>query len=79
MLPHAMSRAFTLAFSSKPLLRNGIDKLFSETYFNRDISVDECIELIIGLVAELKVSDLVCIEQIMMRCAADKDNKERTA
>ena len=66
-----------MAFSSKMLLRNGIDKLFSETYFNRDISVDECIELIIGLVAESKVSDLVCIEQIMMRCAAD--NKERTA
>lgn len=41
--------------------------------------MDECIELIIGLVEESKVSDLVCIEQIMMRCAADKDNKERTA
>jgi hypothetical protein len=79
MLPYAMSRAFTLAFSSKEKLRDGIDKFFSETYFNRDISVDECIELIMGLVAESKVSDLVCIEQIMMRCAADKDIKERTA
>ena len=53
--------------------------MFLETYFNRDISVDECIELIMGLVADSKVSDLVCIEQIMMRCTADKDNKERTA
>lgn len=76
-MPHAISRALTLAFNSKPQIRNGIEKLFSETYFNKQITVEESIHQISSLVTDSKVSDLVCIEEIMPRCATDKENVER--
>ena len=78
-LEHAIGRALTLAFSSKPQIRNGIDKFFSETYFNKKDLTEESINRIAKLVQDAKVTDLVCIEEIMPRCARDKDNLEKTA
>ena len=78
-LEHAIGRALTLAFSSKPQIRNGIDKFFSETYFNKKDLTEESINRIAKLVQDAKVTDLVCIEEIMPRCARDKENLEKTA
>jgi hypothetical protein len=61
----------TLAFSSKPQIKNGIDKFFFETYFSKESSPEESISKIKQLIQFAKVSDLVCIEEIVSRCASE--------